>query len=96
MTIERRVALRFATNYMPLPEGIPGGLARNKKPSDFNKKELEMGIEVEKEHLVGNGYSEKQMRDVAQEVAMDHLTEIPDYYTRLKKMEDEAEGKKKS
>jgi len=29
-------------------------------------------------------------RAVAREVAMDHLTEIPDYYSRLDKMEGEA------
>lgn len=74
-------------------EEIPGGLARGKKPSEFDADELAVGIEVEKEHLVGDSYSAKEMHDTAQEIAMDHLTEIPDYYSRLKKMESEAEGK---
>jgi hypothetical protein len=42
-----------------------------------------MGIEIEKEHTTDEA--------LAKEIAMDHLKEIPDYYTRLKKMEDKAE-----
>lgn len=64
---------------------IPGGKADNKKESDFDPKQLAMGIEVETEHTKDRG--------LAKEIAMDHLTEIPDYYTRLKKMEDEAKRK---
>jgi hypothetical protein len=30
--------------------------------------------------------------DVATEIALDHLAEIPDYYTRLEEMEDEAKA----
>ena len=41
-----------------------------------------MGIKVEKEHTDKPG--------LAEEIAMDHLTEMPDYYTRLKKMEEKA------
>jgi hypothetical protein len=44
--------------------------------------ELRMGIEVEQEHGVG-------MRE-AGKIAMDHLREFPDYYTRLVKMEERA------
>lgn len=77
-------------------EEIPGGLAKGKKPSDFDQKELAMGIEVEKEHLVNDGYSPEELKAKAQEIAMDHLVEIEDYYTRLKGMEAEAEGKKAS
>ena len=46
------------------------------------KKQIEMGIEVEHEHV-----NDKKL---AEEIAMDHLEEIPDYYTRLKTMEKEA------
>lgn len=47
------------------------------------RAELRMGLEIEKEHT----------EDFVQrkEYALDHLEEIPDYYTRLKKMEKEAE-----
>lgn len=41
-----------------------------------------MGIEVEKEHT--------DDEEIAKRIALDHLKEFPDYYTRLKKMEDEA------
>jgi hypothetical protein len=64
---------------------IPGGLADKGPPKDLDPKELEMGIEVELEHT--------DDKSKAREIALDHLTEIPDYYTRLKKMEDEAEKK---
>jgi hypothetical protein len=63
---------------------LPGGMADGKKPEDFDQKELEMGAKVEREHVHND--------DLAREVAMDHLTEIPDYYTRLKKMEDAAKS----
>lgn len=44
--------------------------------------ELKMGMEVEKEHA--GTISERRA------YALDHLEEIPDYYTRLSKMEKEA------
>lgn len=47
------------------------------------ESELRMGLEVEKEHT--ESYAERK------QYALDHLEEIPDYYTRLKKMEKEAE-----
>jgi len=50
---------------------------------DADPEELKMGIEVEYEHTTNPLLSRK--------IAMDHLVEIPDYYTRLKKLEDEAE-----
>jgi len=71
-------------------EALPGGKAKGKKPSDFNPDELAAGIKVEHEHLVGDGYSKQEADDIAREIAMDHLSEIPDYYTRLDKMETEA------
>jgi hypothetical protein len=58
---------------------MPGGLADKSKPEDFDKEQLEAGIKVEMEHT--------KDPKVAQEIAMDHLTEDPDYYKKLKKME---------
>ena len=52
-----------------------------------NPKELAAGIKVEKEHTPDKA--------IAKEIAQDHLDEIGDYYTRLKKMEGEAEEHKK-
>lgn len=51
---------------------------------DADAKELEMGIKVEYEHT--------DNADIAKRIALDHLAEFPDYYTRLAKMEEE--GKK--
>jgi len=59
---------------------IPGGLADGRKPSDFDKKALAAGIRVEMEHT-----SDKR---VAGEIAMDHLTEDPKYYEKLKTIEN--------
>lgn len=56
------------------------------KAKDFNgnydPKELKMGINVEMEHT--------RCPLMAERIAKDHLAEIPDYYTRLAKMEKEA------
>jgi hypothetical protein len=49
---------------------------------DFDPKELKIGIKIEMEHT--------NDRALSKQIAMDHLKEIPDYYTRLTKMEDEA------
>ena len=67
------------------PEDIlPGGLADNKKPSDFDQKALAKGTKVESEHT--------SIPAVAQEIAMDHLTEDKDYYDKLEKMESEEKA----
>lgn len=50
--------------------------------ADADKDELAKGIKVEMEHT-----SSKEM---ATRIAIDHLAEISDYYTRLKKMEEDA------
>ena len=61
---------------------LSGGFADKKSPDDFDQEQLKMGIEVEMEHT-GDP-------DLAKEIAMDHLAEIPDYYTRLAQMEKDA------
>lgn len=58
---------------------IPGGLADRKIPENFDPNNLNQGIEVELEHT--------DDRVIAREVAMDHLTEDPNYYNKLAKME---------
>lgn len=65
---------------------IKGGIADESKPSEFCPKQLAAGIKVEMEHT--------DDESKAKEIAMDHLKEIPDYYTRLKDMENEAGIKK--
>lgn len=65
---------------------VPGGLADKKKPSDFNPKQIEKGMEVELEHT--------KNRDLSKDIAMDHLEEYSTYYTELDKMENKLEKKK--
>jgi hypothetical protein len=48
----------------------------------FIQKQLDMGEPIEHEHTKDH--------DLARDIALQHLGEIPDYYTRLKKMEDAA------
>jgi len=53
-------------------------------PDDkFDPDELAMGVEIELEHT-GD-------RKIAEVIAKAHLLELPDYYTRLKKMENESD-----
>jgi hypothetical protein len=63
------------------------GLSKGKKPSDFNKKQLKIGTDIELEHT--------NSRRVAKRIAMDHLTEHPDYYKELKKMEKKLDARKR-
>lgn len=63
-------------------EVLAGGKADYRPNSDFSPKQLEDGQKVEMEHT--------HAPLVAKEIARDHLAEIPDYYTRLDAMEEEA------
>lgn len=58
------------------------------------KHELDMGKKVELEHGKEDKYTNITNNDPKEtlKIATAHLTEIPDYYTRLKKME--IEGKR--
>jgi len=67
---------------------IAGGKADGKSPEKFDQEQIKMGLKVEMEH------TDDPM--VAIEITMDHLTEFPDYYTRLDKMEKQAKGDTKS
>jgi uncharacterized alkaline shock family protein YloU len=57
---------------------------KNFKEEDADPEQLKMGIEVEKEHTSDS--------TIALKITLDHLSEIPDYYSRLSKMEKEAKG----
>ena len=65
-----------------LEEGVEVGKHNDVPDSKFNSKELKMGIKIEAEHT--------DDPDIAKRIAKDHLSEFPDYYTRLEKMEKEA------
>lgn len=50
-------------------------------PIDNILSQLSKGISVELEHT--------KDKKIAREIALDHLSELPDYYDRLEKMETE-------
>ena len=67
----------------------------------FDVKQFRAGLGVELEHGNVNQASNVTNNDplMTGKIALAHLTEFPDYYTRLAKMEDEAKrfwGSKKS
>lgn len=60
-------------------EKLKGGAGDNRPDSDFDVEQLEIGIKHELEHT--------KDRKIAKEIAKDHLTEDPNYYKKLKKIE---------
>jgi len=79
-------------NKFMTENSITGGKADNLTIADIAKmynvsidniqKELNIGINIEMEHT--------KNKTIALEIALDHLSEFPDYYTRLVKMEKKA------
>ncbi len=63
--------------------------------SKFDLEQYRMGMEVELEHGTKDPLTNVSNDDllITGKIALAHLNEFPDYYTRLKKMEMEAEGK---
>jgi len=60
-------------------DNMPGGLADDMVPEDFNQISLTKGVHVEMEHTSNP--------DIAIEIAMDHLKEDPLYYDKLETIE---------
>ena len=82
-TVPEMIHVKYAAKDI-----LPGGKGDNKPDSAFNPEQLAEGVKVESEHTPNP--------QIEKEIAKDHLTEIPDYYTRLNKMEQDALGKKSS
>lgn len=55
---------------------LVGGRGDKLKPEDVNQEELKVGVEVEREHVGGDAVR-------AAEIAIDHLSENPNYYSDL-------------
>lgn len=72
-----KLAEKFA---LKLEDKIPGGLADKMSPENFNQIALQEGIKAEMEHTSD--------QNIALEIAMDHLMEDPEYYKKLKLIED--------
>ncbi len=58
----------------------------------FNIEQFRMGMDVELEHGVVNAVTNVTFDNAVMtgKIALAHLNEFPDYYTRLEKMENEA------
>ena len=67
-----------------LADKLPGGKGDDKPDSKFDKKELDKGKNHEKEHTNDD--------DIAKEISKDHLTEDPEYYDKLEKVEAASKG----
>ena len=63
--------------------------------SRFDVEQYRMGLDVELEHGLVDPHTNVTNDDpmVTGKIALAHLNEFSDYYTRLDKMEKEAEGK---
>jgi len=60
--------------------------------SKFDIEQFRMGLDVELEHGIRNEHTDVTHDDeiMTGKIALAHLNEFPDYYSRLKKMEEEA------
>ena len=65
---------------------IKGGLADGKAITNYDLAQLLEGIKYERQHTTDNLLS--------LELAMDHLETIPDYYTRIARLEWECRSEK--
>lgn len=81
---EYRKAIRdaYRVDIKNFKDRLPGGIGDGKPVTKYQIKELLEGIKFEREHT-----SDMLL---ALEMAMDHLERIPDYYTRLLRMEREC------
>ena len=63
--------------------------------SKFDIEQYRMGLDVELEHGKVDRHTNVTDDDpiMTGKIALAHLNELPDYYTRLDRMEKEAEGK---
>ena len=61
----------------------------------FDVEQYRMGLDVELEHGLVDPHTNVTDDDptITGKIALAHLNEFPDYYTRLEIMEKEAEGK---
>jgi len=85
-TLERPMEGQRALLYLGVMASrfVNGGKAVEKgiNSTDVDPDEMALGVKVELEHTPDPF--------MAGMIALDHLAEIPDYYTRLEKMEEEA------
>ncbi|MDP2670507.1 MAG: DUF5661 family protein [bacterium] len=65
--------------------------------TDFDIEQFRKGMEVELEHGLRDSETNVTNDDLLTtgKIALAHLSEFPDYYTRLKQMEDKADAYRK-
>lgn len=75
------IVLRVMERYIcsKYRDRIPGGLADKGVPKGVDPGQVVKGIKVEREHTSDP--------DIAREITYDHLTEDPEYYTKLENVE---------
>jgi len=85
---EYRTAIKdsYRIEIKNFKDKIPGGHADGKPIIKYDLKQLLTGINFERDHTKDNM--------LALELAMDHLENTPDYYTRLERMEWECRSEK--
>ena len=78
----RTIKDSFQVDIKGFKENLTGGVADGKAIAAYDLDELLTGMKFELEHTSD--------RFVALELAMDHLERIPNYYSRLRRLEREA------
>jgi hypothetical protein len=73
---------KFLNEQLKSVKSIEEIAKKHRLDVSFIQRQLDMGEPIEHEHT--------QNHKLAREIALQHLDEIPDYYTRLKKMEADA------
>lgn len=69
---------QFLNKKTKTPEQLA---TKHKVPIEKIKQQIKLGVSVEKEHTTH--------KDVAKQIALNHIDEKPNYYTKLKKVEGE-------
>lgn len=83
-----KILKKVISKLKEVSDQIPGGRADNMPDSMFDTEQLQKGIEVEMEHT--------KDKDLAKEIAKDHLLEAPMYYldengkSRIDTLEEQA------
>lgn len=82
----------FSSKHFTIEEAKRIGEALNVDWSKFDVEQFRMGLDVELEHGVRGVQTNVTHDDemITGKIALAHLNEFPDYYTRLEKMEKEA------
>lgn len=84
---DMEIAIMEGGHSLDKPTLSPKEIAKKHDVSyEYILNQLSKGIKVELEHT--------SVASIAKEIALDHLNERPDYYEKLKQIENFADGKK--